>query len=364
MNLVSLEPQLKEVLREIPGINPCGDFIRYSPLYDSLQEERRLDEGEELPEGVWQADIKKTDWSKVVTLCLSILTEKSKDLQVAVWLVEALLLTNGLDGLERGIQLLNELSLKFWKDLYPLPEDGDWEVRLAPYDSLDYQIPKSLFLLTVTSPSSKDFLRYNLADWIDASHGEMMHRKKKENQNSEKFKGRVLFSDVVGSLRKTPLSFYTHLEEKAQGILKISDTLNQTIGEKIGSHVSLFFRLKEQINVILKHLATWKPQALKQEESKVIPKNLTTIDASEDILFIENSSNGTPEKHLASRSNAYDTLGKITDFLLEQDPHSPTPYLLKRAMGWKDKNLPEVYSEWSQSPEELMFLMRFLGVKK
>ncbi len=364
MNLASLEPQLKEVLREIPGSNPCGEFIRYSPLYDSLQQERHLDEGEELPEGVWQADIKKTDWSKVVTQCLSILTEKSKDLQVAVWLLEALLLTNGLDGLERGMQLLNELSLKFWKDLYPLPEDGDWEIRLSPYDSLDYQIPKTLFLMMVTSPSSKDFLQYNLADWIDASHGEMMHRKKKENQNTGKFTQRVLFSDVVGSLRKTPLSFYTHLEEKAQGILKISDTLNQTIGEKIGSEVSLFFRLKGQINVILKHLATWKPQSLKEEDSKITSNNPTDIDLSEDSLFIESSSKTISENHLASRSGAYDTLGKITDFLLEQDPHSPTPYLLKRAMGWKDKNLPEIYSEWSQSPEEMMFLMRFLGVKK
>ena len=51
--------------------------------------------------------------------------KKTKDLQLAGWLTEALLKQKGFGGLKDGLALCHGLVDKFWDTLYPELEDGD-----------------------------------------------------------------------------------------------------------------------------------------------------------------------------------------------------------------------------------------------
>lgn len=72
-------------------------------------------------------------WVALAEGATAILTERSKDLEVAAWLTEALLRTGGIAGIADGFALLDGLIETFWDDgLWPAAdEDGD-EGRLAP----------------------------------------------------------------------------------------------------------------------------------------------------------------------------------------------------------------------------------------
>jgi len=125
-------PLREDILKAIPGDNPSGNSLRYDPLYDKIKEARREDD--ELAQGAWQHDRKVSDTGLVIKLAEEAIAIKSKDLQLAAWLTEALVKKNGFGGLQEGLQLCTGLINDFWDTLYPEIEDGDLETRAAPLE--------------------------------------------------------------------------------------------------------------------------------------------------------------------------------------------------------------------------------------
>ncbi len=97
-------PLREDILNPIPGDNPSGENLRYAPIYDQIKEARREDD--DVPQGEWQIEIKKADWVLVIKLASEALATKSKDLQIAAWLTEAMLRREGFAGLQAGLVLL------------------------------------------------------------------------------------------------------------------------------------------------------------------------------------------------------------------------------------------------------------------
>ena len=96
-------PLREDILEPIAGENPSGVDIRYDSkllLYDKIQEARRQDD--DLAQGEWQHERKVADFALVINLTQEGLATKSKDLQLAAWLAEALLHTEGFSGLRHG----------------------------------------------------------------------------------------------------------------------------------------------------------------------------------------------------------------------------------------------------------------------
>ena len=123
------------ILAPIPGDNPAGEDLRYSPSYDEIKEARRADDM--LDRGDWQREIKTSDWDKVITVSVDALTKKSKDLQIAAWFTEALIKTEGFNGLVMGLTILNGLLRDYWDNVYPEIEDGDLDFRVAPIEFMN-----------------------------------------------------------------------------------------------------------------------------------------------------------------------------------------------------------------------------------
>ena len=123
-------PSLPELLQPISGPNPSGEDTRYRGVYDGIREARR--EEPDLPQGAWRRERKTADWSAVTRLCTDALTHRTKDLQVAAWLTEALVHQHGFPGLTSGLLLLRGLLDRFWPTLYPRSDEDELELRAAP----------------------------------------------------------------------------------------------------------------------------------------------------------------------------------------------------------------------------------------
>src|SRR6266566_3867190 len=90
-------PLREDLLQPIPGSNPAGANLRYDPIYDKIKEARR--EEEDVDQGDWKRTRKVADWPQVIKLAGDALATKSKDLQIAAWLTEAMLKQEALGGL-------------------------------------------------------------------------------------------------------------------------------------------------------------------------------------------------------------------------------------------------------------------------
>src|SRR5688572_25202638 len=124
--------QTTELLQPIAASKPGGDDIRYDPVFDQIKQARI--EEDDLPTGDWARVRKTADYAQVVKLATEVLSKRSKDLQIAAWLTEALLKREGFAGLASGLDLLSAMLGGFWDHLYPMVEDDDLEYRAAPLD--------------------------------------------------------------------------------------------------------------------------------------------------------------------------------------------------------------------------------------
>ncbi|MCX5912390.1 MAG: type VI secretion system ImpA family N-terminal domain-containing protein, partial [Deltaproteobacteria bacterium] len=106
---------LEALFSPIPGENPAGEDLRYTSVYDDLKEARRADDM--LERGDWQRQIKTSDWGKVIAIAVEALSKKSKDLQVAVWLTEAFIHTEGFGGLGTGLKIILGFLKDYWENL-------------------------------------------------------------------------------------------------------------------------------------------------------------------------------------------------------------------------------------------------------
>src|SRR5881296_2630003 len=100
----SVQPYSDNLLDPISDEQPAGVDLRWSPEWDRIREARRSDDG--LDSGKWaKREQKSADWRLARELAASLLRDRSKDLQLALWLTEANLHLDGFAGLRDGLRI-------------------------------------------------------------------------------------------------------------------------------------------------------------------------------------------------------------------------------------------------------------------
>ncbi|MFN9459785.1 MAG: ImpA family type VI secretion system protein, partial [Acidobacteriota bacterium] len=97
-------PLREDLLNPIPGDNPSGEYLYYTPVYDKIKAARREDD--EGPVGEWQRERKLADWNTVMKLAGESLATKTKDLQLAAWLTEAHLRKEGFGEFRKSLEMI------------------------------------------------------------------------------------------------------------------------------------------------------------------------------------------------------------------------------------------------------------------
>jgi type VI secretion system protein ImpA len=156
----------RDILDPISPDRPAGADLRWTPEWDRIKEARRADDG--LEAGKWvKKEQKAADWVAVRELAAAALRERSKDLQLALWLTEAEMRLDGFPGLREGLRVTRELMARFWNDgLYPSMEDGP-EDRAGPFEWLNSKLVDVITAIPITARSDggRD---YSYNDLVDA----------------------------------------------------------------------------------------------------------------------------------------------------------------------------------------------------
>ena len=76
-------------------------------------------------------------WRIVRDLASEALSKHSKDLEIAAWLTEALVRSDGLIGFAAGSRLMAGFVENFWDELFPKPDEDGVVTRVAPIAGLN-----------------------------------------------------------------------------------------------------------------------------------------------------------------------------------------------------------------------------------
>ncbi|MDL2279393.1 type VI secretion system protein TssA [Desulfovibrio sp. OttesenSCG-928-G11] len=95
----------------VPGETPAGEDSRYEPEYAAV-----LEEVEKLS---FSGEGAAVSWPAIEKNAVVILSEKSKDLQMAAYLGVALWHNKGIDGVLHGVQVLTGLLDSYWETGWP-----------------------------------------------------------------------------------------------------------------------------------------------------------------------------------------------------------------------------------------------------
>ena len=85
-----------------------------------------------------------------------------------------------------------------------------------------------------------------------------------------------------------------------------------------------------------------------------------TVAANDETVFDYSRPIGSAGNWIRTRAEAYAQLEEIAAFLHQNDPHSPTPYLIWRAVSWGNLHFDELLPELMQDQGELSAIIKLL----
>jgi type VI secretion system protein ImpA len=332
-----------ELLTPIPGENPSGANLRYDPVYDKIKEARR--EEEALSQGDWAREIKKADWPLVIKLSTQVLTSKSKDLQIAVWLAEAQVAKEGFSGLRQGLDLCRQLVEQFWDTLYPENEDGDLELRATPLEWLGSRFDDAIKKIPLTK-SGYDWYKYKESRTVGYEADAGGSDQKRAAREQAIADGKATAEDFDKAVLATSKDGYKQKLADIDGAMEDIDALAQACETRFGDFNPSFSALRgtlEEVRVAVKAALAKK---LEQEPDPVAtpvmepgaessPGFLESVLGPGTEATSVSSQPGGPVAPLpVDKADAYERVVIVARWLRKQDASNPIPYLLLRALRW------------------------------
>ncbi|MFQ5650922.1 MAG: type VI secretion system protein TssA [bacterium] len=260
---------LEMLLEPIGGTNPSGEDLRDGLTYHEVEQARHADDIFERGD-VWQREIKVAEWARVKKLTTETLANRSKDLKIAAWLLEALAWSYSFAGVRDGVYLMRELLQRFWDTLYPeIDEDGDLDSRAGPLVWISSKLPPIMRQLDLTKTNSG--LDYSLLQKQRAQQFDNL-----KNQDPDAYKqlseeDKKLGESLTRAVANTTREFYETQLLHLQSCLQELEQLDEVVDEKFGNEAPGFTEIRKELNECLDFVESALRQKPKPAPKKVEP---------------------------------------------------------------------------------------------
>ncbi len=371
-------PDIEALLVPVPGVAPAGPSMRYDPLYLGIRQAREEDDAS-LPLGEWERPLKKADWKTVSAKCTQLLGSQSKDFQAAAWLCESWTRLHQIEGFNAAVDLLSGLVERFWDSAHPQIEDGDDDARAAPFIWMNENLPLTLKLhVTLLQVPDRMPSAASLADWDQSLIAD--HQKGDAKKTTHPSGGNALTREELGaSANGKNLRSLVTLKDQLQLAIAKWDVLARLLDAKMDANPPSVARVGEMLRRIERAAASLidgrdpRPEPalamtaaaplaeaafqINQDETMdAQTPNQETVTAAPEVLLRSGA--------IASREDAYRMLEVVAAYLQKTEPHSPTPYLVKRAVTWGRMSLADLMQEVVREEGDIARYFSLLGIKE
>ncbi|HQT63789.1 MAG: type VI secretion protein ImpA [Acidocella sp. 20-57-95] len=335
--------ELENLLAPIAGDLPSGIDIRndFSPaslyfrLRDARSEARAAERAADANPGS-EAGV-ADGWRTVRATALKILTEHSKDLEVAAWLTEALVRSDGLVGLCFGAQLIEGLASGFWDQLYPMPDEDGIATRVAPVTGLNGEggdgtlIQPLQKLKLFNGPTGEPLYLFQYEQ--SAELATITDEKRIEGR----LKAGVLpFATVEAAARAAGSGVFVGLNSALQEALAAWRAMGETLDRLAGPDSPPTRRVADVLENLASIIKPYLPPDVGAAAEVTQPE---AADA------VTGDGGGAKRGKLATREDALHQLSEIAAFFKKNEPQSPMAYTLEDAIRRGRMSWPELLKE-------------------
>jgi type VI secretion system protein ImpA len=352
--------EFEKLTAPIAPEKPAGESLRFDAVYDDVKRLRTEDDAT-LPQGVWQRELKRADWPSVAQLCSEALEKRSKDLQLAAWLTEAWIHLHGFFGLASGLRVMSRLCKEYWDDLYPVLDDGSVDARLAPVLWVIDKMVLPLKTVPITAPTGEDTLPYGWKAWESGQYLSKLAKSDAKAAQAAQDRGMVPQAKFMVSVSLTPSSWFASLVTELADCSTAVDELDAVLTERCGEAVAPSFApLRTPLAAMQGFVSRIVSERVDAGDLPMATLPAGTVTEDEAAPFLQ----APQQEPVTGRAEAYQKLREASEYLMRTEPHSPVPYLVRRAISWGNMSLAEVLEELLQKNADLPTIYTLLGIRK
>ena len=211
----------------------------------------------------------------------------------------------------------------------------------------------------MTRPAKQPEVSYSYSDYLNAQRLGVAGARDPAVLEQARKAGNILPDDVDSSAAATLTAvmrgYYHDLARAIEETKALATVLAQLSGGAAPGMVGLRNRLSDIQGWIHTTLcARGEPPG---SEAPPAPAS-----GGESVAASRSGANGAvPTGPISSREEAYYWVAAAAEYLLRHEPHSPTPYLLQRAIQWGDMPLHQILLDISRGSNDLALVIDFLG---
>ena len=351
------------LLQPISEDAPSGTDVRYSGIYDEIREARRADDN--LAQGEWQTELKVADFQKVLNIGLDTLLTRSKDLQVAAWVSEALVKKHGFAGLRDALRLLAGLQERFWETLFPEIDDGDMENRANAIAWVDTHVGFALRSAPYTGVAGYSYLdwedskKFDIPDNIDSldsTDRERIVALKEQAERERRVTSELWRKEIAQTRRAAVESANFTIDECWEAFAELNRVIEEKYDRNQAPGMTGFRKsleeVQNQVRLLLAEKRAEEPDETFEEAA----------EAGEEGGVATAGGPAVAAGAIQNRRDALKRLSDIADFFKRTEPHSPVSYLVQRAVRWGEMPLDSWLQDVIKDQSVLYQLRETLGV--
>ncbi len=247
--------------------------------------------------------------------------------------------------------------------MHPQAQDGDQSWRVPP---IDWLLRRYAELLHTRLPlmGQGAFAEITLYAW------QRLQRQQVASGDSKSAKAALEAAQLQQkkldeALRAEPLVQWQRKQASLlacqQQLLRLEQWCDRCLGELAPSCQPLREVIAQWL-ALLKEFIAMHPQAPLSEEQPPVAEADASEGDTDGEESVPASAPSGPAGAPTSREDAYRQLLLIADYLARTEPHSPVPYLIKRAVEWGNKPLSELLAELINADSEARRVWSLLGV--
>lgn len=363
--------ELEGLLKVISDEAPCGIDCSFSNEFYAIKK-ARIQDDPLLEQGDWVAEPKQADWAFVSSQSIELLTEKTKDIRLYGWLLEAWSNLYGFEGIAEGLELTQQSLTEFWMQLHPEIAEDDLDQRLGLLQGLINQLPVLIKKTAITNTA----ISYSLMDYEALLHQQNLRRKHAEDYDD--VPTNTSLEQFEQELFNTSKSFQYKNYQAFLEILKQWNILREVLDGLMGVDAPSFAAIESQLESLHSNLKKiYKTEAFGLQpamatadsvEEKSAVDQQTSTQLTEHIAVAASAINQPfqphIQSHVANREQAMQVLQEISDYFQLNEPHSPVSYMLQKTIKWSQMPLHEWLAQVIKQEDPLEAVHEILGVQR
>jgi len=367
---------IEALLQPISQDAPSGINLRPLGVYDEVKALRTTESADSMVGTLRPGEYKTAQWGKAAALCIKELSTRSKDLQLAVWLAEALVHVHGCRGLARGLEFILGLNQRFFPSYYPPIEDGGLDMRAGRLAELERLLTQAIDASAMTAKVEGEIHAFWEWKQIQLLFSNAS-RAKPEEKDAILAEATAKKEAVDTAVAKTSWEFYDDgilqpLIRSQEILTELRETADRlfaaepTFGEMEDS-VTGFSELRKEMDEVrlrVEGILDEKPAPPGKGRNAAPAGPGAAADASGDGSAAVQQGGGSLSADPESRADALRRLASIARFFQRTEPHSPVAYLVQRAVRWGEMPLENWLDEVIADTTVLNALRETLGLPK